>query len=139
MRPFYHVGLVVPRLEPAMDELGGALETEWTPIAEREIGEWALRVVFARSGPPFMELIEGPAGSPWEAHDGPRLHHLGWWVADRAAERARLSDQGLEPAVDGMAIGSVFDYYDAPRSGLRIELVDEEHRAAFHERWGLPE
>jgi hypothetical protein len=139
MNPFYHVGLVVRRLEPAMQELAAVLQTEWMDITEREIGDWTLRLVFARSGPPFMELIEGLAGSPWDAGDGPRVHHLGWWVADRAADRARLAGLGLRPVVDGAAIGSVFDYYDAPHSGLRIEFVDEGFRTAFLQRWGLPQ
>jgi hypothetical protein len=131
--PFSHVGLVVASLEAAMAELGPVLDTTWTEVAERPVGGWTLRVTFAVGGPPFLELIESVPGSPWEATG---VHHLGWW-ADRDGERERLAALDLHPDVDGSAIGALFDYYRAPESGLRIELVDASAREAFHRRWGL--
>jgi Glyoxalase/Bleomycin resistance protein/Dioxygenase superfamily len=137
VKPYFHVGVVVPNLERAMEELGTVLGATWTEIAERPLGEWTVRVAFATDGPPFIELVEGPPGSPWEAAGGARLHHLAWWIDDLARERERLASSGFAPEFDGRSIGALFDYYAAPESGLRIELVDGSIRKGFYERWGL--
>jgi Glyoxalase/Bleomycin resistance protein/Dioxygenase superfamily len=129
MEPYFHVGLVVSNLERAMDELGPALGTTWTHVSERAIGEWEVRVAFAVDGPPFLELIEGSPGSPWDPSRHAGLHHLAWWSEDRVAERERLGIAGFRHEVGGTCV--------APVSGLRIQLKDTAERAAFRERWGL--
>jgi hypothetical protein len=128
----------VPDITQAIAELSTVLGATWTQVLERPAGEWQVRIAFTREGPPFLELIEGPPESPWAAPDGPRMHHLGWWVHDHDAERERLASVGLVPEFEGATAGMSCDYYVAPLSGLRVELVSASVREAFAARWGLP-
>ena len=138
-QPYFHVGVLVNDLEAAQEELAVALGLDWGEPVERELGGWSLRVVYAKQGPPYLELIEGPAGSPWEAVDGPRLDHLGYWTdgLEVDSERERLARAGLPLEYDGTQAGGIFAYHRGRRSGVRVELLANSGRAAFHERWGL--
>jgi hypothetical protein len=135
--PYFQVGVLVEDLEAAREELGNALGLEWSDIVVREIDEWTIRVCFAKQGPPYLELIEGPAGSPWEATGGSRIDHIGYWADDLESSKHRLDAAGLALEVDGAAYGGVFTYHRGRKSGLRVELIDAGGRAAFYERWGL--
>ncbi|MFF1921332.1 VOC family protein [Streptomyces sp. NPDC058221] len=67
MTAFYHVCFVVPDIEQAMQDFKRAAGVAWSdPVSDR-LGEWDYRIVFTAGGPPFVELIEGPPGSPWDA------------------------------------------------------------------------
>ncbi|WP_407562263.1 VOC family protein [Streptomyces sp. 184] len=72
MTAFYHVCFVVPDIERAMLDLQRSARVEWSdPVSDR-LGEWDYRIVFTAGGPPFIELIEGSSGSPWDASGGAR-------------------------------------------------------------------
>lgn len=135
--PFFQVGVLVQDIEAARAELERALGVEWSEIVEREIGEWRIRVCFVKQGPPYLELLEGPPGSPWDSSAGSRIDHIGYWTPDLAAEKQRLDEAGLALEVDGSTLGGVFTYHRGRESGLRVELIDDSGRAAFYERWGL--
>ncbi len=137
VQPFFQVGVLVEDLDAARDELGQALGLEWSDIVVRQNGEWEIRVCFAKQGPPFLELIEGPPGSPWEATHGSRIDHIGYWVDDLDASKQRLDADGVALEHDGSAHGGVFTYHRGRQSGLRVELIDTSGREAFYERWGL--
>ena len=71
MEPYFQVGFVVPDLEAAMEELGAGLGVELVGPQERDLGDpGVLRIAFARTPPPYVELIQGPAGSLWDASSG---------------------------------------------------------------------
>jgi catechol 2,3-dioxygenase-like lactoylglutathione lyase family enzyme len=135
--PYFQVGVLVEDLDAAREELGNALGLEWSDVVERVNGDWKIRVCFARQGPPFLELIEGPPGSPWETTHGSRIDHIGYWVDDIEAGKRRLADAGVAIEHDGTKSGGVFTYHRGSKSGLRVELLDASGRAAFYERWGL--
>jgi hypothetical protein len=135
--PYFQVGVLVENLEGAREELASALGLEWSEIVEREVGEWRIRVCFAKQGPPYLELIEGPPGSPWETTGGSRIDHIGYWADDLDESKQRLDAAGLALEVDGSKYGGVFTYHRGRTSGLRVELIDAAGRAAFYERWGL--
>ncbi len=136
-QPFFQVGLLVQDLEGARTELAEALGVSWSDIVERRIAEWTIRVCFATEGPPYLELIEGPPGSPWDATAGSRIDHIGYWADDLEAGKRRLDEAGLALEVDGSSYGGVFTYHRGRTSGLRVELIDASGRTAFYERWGL--
>jgi hypothetical protein len=136
MGPYFQVGFVVPDLEPAMKEFGAGLGVEMIGPQERDLGDAVLRIAFARTLPPYVELIQGPPGSLWDATAGARIHHLGYWSEDMDADSARLEAAGLERELD---LGFARYHGPAPATGARIELIATEHREAFYGRWGLPE
>lgn len=119
---FFQVGIVVPDLEAAMDELGEALNLEWGEIIINRVLDWDVRLVFS-TATPYIELVEGPVGSPWDATAGPRLDHLGYWADDPDAEALRLEARGWQTELDGRVLGRSVYYQRDPRSGLRIEMV----------------
>ncbi len=135
MKPHFQVGFVVPDLEAAMDELGAALGVELVGPLEREIGDAVLRIAFARTPPPYLELIEGPPGSIWDATGGAHIHHLGYWSEDMDADSARLEAAGMELELD---LGYVRYHRPGAGAGARIELIDAAYQTDFRARWGLP-
>lgn len=136
-QPFFQVGVLVEDLEAAQRELANSLGLEWSETVERRNGEWTLRACFSKQGPPYLELIEGPAGSPWEATHGSRIDHIGYWADDLHSDKQRFAAAGLDLEHDGTATGAMFTYHRGRDSGLRVEFLDASGRAAFHERWGL--
>lgn len=135
MTAFYHVCFVVPDIERAMWDFRRSAGVEWSdPVADK-LGEWDYRIVFTRGGPPFIELIEGSAGSPWDASQGARFDHLGFWSADVARGSRRLAEEGVPVEFSGCPYGRPFVYHRMDSIGARIELVDVARQAGFLEKW----
>ncbi len=145
----FHIGIRVPDIGAAMEELGAGLKVTWAEV--RDVAEQALwtpeaglqhhhlRFTYSAEGPQHLELLQGPTGSFWDGDDAPGAHHIGVWVDDVAAETSRLVDAGWEllgaqrdPA-DGEGYG-VFSYIRPP-TGFIVELVDRKIEAAFEEWW----
>lgn len=124
MRGLYHVGFAVPDIEAARAAVGRTLSVEFGPPKPRQIGDWATWVALSVEGPPFLELIEGPPGSPWHAPDGPRFDHLGVWSADLDGDRDLLVARGCRLLFDGPRAGLPMAFHEAPELGARIEVVD---------------
>ena len=99
----FHFALAVPDLPAAMGLLGPALNLDWTSVwsmtreMETPAGRTSdeLQAVYSRQGPPYVELLAGPAGGFFAADQGPRLHHVGYIVEDVRAEAERLQALGL--------------------------------------------
>ena len=136
MQPYFQVGFVVPDLEAAMEELGAALGADMVAPQERDVGLGTLRISFALTPPPYIELIQGPSGSLWDATDGARMHHLGYWSEDMDADSARLEAAGVPLELD---LGYARYHRPSARAGARVELIAVAHRETFFTRWGLPE
>lgn len=142
----FHTGYVVDDIAQAMDELAEALHIRWARLQQREMrlrtpdGRSAIDLKYTYSSgaqPPYVELLERVPGTLWETSTGPgRLHHLGIWSEDLAADSERLSSLGGELLVtfDTEAEGVTgFAYHRMP-SGVLIELVDASTRPAM-QRW----
>ena len=132
----YHMGLIVPRIEDAMDELSRGLGLTWNAPQRARVkvrdhaGDRILepRVVFSVEGhsATLLELIEALPGTVWEAVQGSRLHHLGIHVDDVGEAVERMTREGMTLEVGGLdADGKVagFCYLNDPL-GVRMELVD---------------
>lgn len=132
--PFYHVCFVVPDLPAAMRELSAAANVQWGAIRTGTLGDWQYELVIS-SHSPHIELISGPPGSPWDASQGPRFDHLGWWSQDLEYTTARWERAGLPASFDACPLGRRFAYFDVPSIGARIEAVDASGQAAFHQAW----
>ena len=131
----YHVGLIVPDIEPATTRFTAIAGYQWTnpfeytlavttPAGEQEV---PFRFVYSVQAP-HLELIQEAPGTIWTAQPDSATHHLGFWVDDLPSAAASLEEAGYRqearPTGDTL---SMFAYYiDA--AGTRIELVD---RALF--------
>ncbi|MFH8595063.1 VOC family protein [Streptomyces rimosus] len=93
------------------------------------------RTDFTSGGPPFIELIEGPPGSPWDASGGARFDHIGFWTADVRAGSRRLAEEGMPVDFSGCPYGRPFAHHRTDSVGARVELVDVGRQPAFPDRW----
>lgn len=132
-----HIGIVVPDLERAMDEMTRFLGLRWTPPQERPDGDKTLRVAFSMSTP-RIELIQGNRGGIWDTQGGPRIDHLAFWIDDFEATAARADALAIPTEAAGRAAwGGRWAYVKTPASGTRIELCDSQGRERFHGTWNL--
>lgn len=80
-------------------------------------------------------MVQGPAGSPWDATAGDRFDHIGYWSDDIATDKQRLAGRAAPVDFDASSYGRPFAYHR--RAGLdnRIELVDSSVQRAFLDSW----
>lgn len=95
----YHVGIVVPELEPAMRELTETTGVTWGRI-QRDIPTrfgtpdgprvWNVTFVYSKEAP-YIELLQQLDDSIW-AEVG--FHHIGLWSDDVHADSTALEGRG---------------------------------------------
>ena len=137
-RRMYHIR----DLDRAMEELADTLGTSWpVPQSRRRAFRGAsspfeaeLRFVYSRQGPPYLELIEGIPGTPWDPTVGDRIHHVGIWVdhLEEAAQQLVRAGAPIELTYDTARLQSFTYHLLAP--GIRVELVDAARRPGV-EAW----
>ena len=141
-RNFFHTGMVVARLEEAMEEYSAALQATWRGIRDQQVvihDEQGVRPVRIRSvhtieGPPQLELIEHVDGTVWNSRGSGVVHHLGFSTNDVAAAAAHLEASGLRRLVSGRRANEAVDVfvYFGTGSGSIIEMMDESVRAELY-------
>ena len=131
---FFQVGIAVQDIEAARDELTRALGLEWADVLSRETPFGPAQVCVSKAGPPYLELIQGPGGTPWDASAGPRLDHIGYWTSGVESGKGRLEEAGMPLEADN---SPAWTYHRGPSSGVRIELMDLRVQDEFYKRWGL--
>ncbi|WP_187412898.1 VOC family protein [Streptomyces sp. WAC01526] len=157
MTAFYHVRFVVPDLDRAIQDFQRAAGVEWSdPVSDR-LGEWDYRIVFTTGGPPFIELVEGPSGSPWDAGPGrsngaigrltsghasagPAAGHLAPAIGKGQAGRPGPISHEPEPGAEGSGLPSTQSRFRCRRparsspeprarqAGLYLAALDETVR-----------
>lgn len=120
---FFHIGIGVPNLEEAAEQLTDLFGYSWTPVLDSPYRDFKSRLVISREGPPYYELIESSPGSPWSPAQGERPVHLAYWAEDLAGSQRYLLDRGYTLEVDGVSEGVPYCYLRAPGSGLMVEIV----------------
>lgn len=135
MTPFYHLCFVVADLEQATADLSRTVGASWSPWRPGRLGEWDYRIVFSTQGPPFFEIIQGPAGSPWDATSGSRMDHIGYWSGDIASDKRHLAHRGAPMEFDACPYGQSFTYHRIDSLGIRLELVDTAAQTGFLDTW----
>jgi hypothetical protein len=128
--PIFHIGIVVPDLDAAKDELGRMLHLSWGERRRVQYGEWELQGVTSMEGPPYIELQQGSPGSPWDAEGAARFDHVQRWSTDLAADMSDLTAGGAQVDVDGADLGLPFCYLRT-ELGLRVELIAAEMEPQF--------
>lgn len=130
----YHIGVRVPDLDRAMEEMGADLGLTWCSVQTREQSVWTpaegtqsvpLRFTYSAEGPQHVELLEGAPGTIWDGRTQPGIHHTGVWVDDVRGETARLVAKGwtIAAAQKSPDEGYGAFTYVVPPSGLIVELV----------------
>ncbi|MYV49619.1 VOC family protein [Streptomyces sp. SID2888] len=132
---FYHVCFVVPDIEQTMEDLGRSVGVEWSGILEDSLGEWEYRLAFSRGGPPYLELVQGPPGSPWDSSRGARCHHLGFWTKDVEESSRWLADNGFEMEFSACPLGRPYTYHKVKSMDVGIELMDISRQRRFLDTW----
>ncbi|MGW1075437.1 VOC family protein [Streptomyces sp. NPDC002537] len=132
---FYHVCFVVPDIGKAMDDLTRSTGARWTGILEDSLGEWDYRLAFTRGGPPYIELVQGPPGSPWDSSLGARCHHLGYWTTDVTRSSARLSGEGFTEEFNACPLGRPYAYHKVASLGVDLEMMDLSRQERFLAAW----
>ncbi len=127
---FFHVGIVVESLEESMAEMSAALGIDWRTPHNSTYGNWNIRVVYSLQGPPYVELIQGELGGPWDTSKGSHIDHIGIWVDDVPTDSGKLLDNGIPMYFDPMTVAKppTFAYHRADKSGITIEIVSSSIR-----------
>ena len=146
LQEIFHVGIRVPDIYQAMEEMGESLNLTWTEVVETsgqrlwtpEGGQQKvpLKFVYSCEGPQHLELLEGAKGSFWDGSEDSGVHHLGIWADDVKAETDRLIALGwdLLGSAKSPEEGYASMAYLAPPSGTIIELVTSANKPRF-DRW----
>jgi catechol 2,3-dioxygenase-like lactoylglutathione lyase family enzyme len=91
-------------------------------------------VTYCGDGPPYFELLEATGDTVWSPAHGLGPHHVGGYVADIAAEDARLEGLGLrvEARIHSAAGDHIITFFEpSSAGGLRVELLNE----ALYPNW----
>ena len=136
----YHTCFTVPDLEAAKVDLGKAFALTWTDSLDAKIEvkgadghqeSVALRFCYSLQGPPYIELIQGPAGHRFFGTQGTgHIHHVGLFVDDLHAAIEDYEGQGLAlrfSLVDDEGERTGLSYHENP-FGANIELVSQGTR-----------
>ena len=145
-KEIFHIGIRVPNIDLAMEEMGESLNLTWAELVENPSQSlWtpdggqqsiALKFVYSCEGEQHLELLEGHPGSFWDGKENSGVHHFGVWVDDVKAETERLIGLNWEllGAAKSPADGFGSMSYLAPPNGTMLELVASVNKPRF-ERW----
>lgn len=142
----FHQGVRVPSLEAAMAELSAGLGVTWAEPQDRQQPIWTpergfetvrLKFTYSCEGPQHIELLEGQAGSFWDAAAGSGIHHVGVWTNDVAGETEALMAEGWTLVGSGAPPDKGYGImtYLQPPGGLIVELVNELALPRFEQWW----
>jgi catechol 2,3-dioxygenase-like lactoylglutathione lyase family enzyme len=129
---FSHVGIVVPNLEEAREELTRLLGLEWHAIRENDVpirrddGREQIvhfRVSFSTQAPHF-ELIEEVPGTVWVRNEHSNIHHVAFAASSLEEESHRLATAQcpLEVTRVGDQVPDTFAYHRGAL-GVRVEVM----------------
>jgi hypothetical protein len=145
-RDQYHVGIVVPDLATAKEELAGLFGYVWgTDVGGKTrvrfpsgISEIELLLVYSVTTP-RVELVQRVPGTLWEPAIGSGVHHIGYWSDDVAGDAAKLEAARFEHEASGVdPDGNPMWAYHRSSTGPRIELVSRALEPLMHGLWSAP-
>ena len=140
----YHVGIIVPDVRAARQQLSDLLGVTWGPVVQ--LDEVSYRdpsgadlllptTMCYSTGDPCLELIQEVPGTVWERNEHSNLHHIGVWTDALPADSATYSELRCPLQLcghDGDTAPIQFAYHRDPL-GVRIELVDAAMKPMMEE------
>jgi Glyoxalase/Bleomycin resistance protein/Dioxygenase superfamily len=137
MRQLYHIGILVPDLDAAVDHYAALYGTRFRPPIEVTAGRvtqkngsdaaFTCRLTYS-AGPMHVELLQATGDGLWSPQNVGGIHHVGMWSEDPVADSKALLAAGavweasmyLAPEM----VGVVF----VRHRGVLVELVTEQLR-----------
>jgi Glyoxalase/Bleomycin resistance protein/Dioxygenase superfamily len=144
--PFFHVGILVAKMDEAIANFSRVLGIEFnepsvmrTPICWRGSRlDTDVHVTYSRSGPPYVELIEGHASGYFSLAGGEGIHHIGLWIppGETAKSSSRLNTLDVEVSMPHEQTTGTVSAMSSPRAlhGVRVEMIEDADRAGL-EAW----
>lgn len=139
----FHAAIVVDDPETTKAELSALYGYEWSPESGAPVrlrlpsGDAVLdiRCSYSRDAP-RLEVIRAIPGTLWSPVPGSRIHHLGYWSDDVAADSAALEDKGYACEAAGTREDGVpfFTFYASP-AGFRVELLTRSMQPSMEQLW----
>ncbi len=138
----FHVGLVTPDIELAMNTIGTNLGIAWSRVQQRtqevrtgsgEVRDEPIVFTYSSDGPPQVELIQSLTGSVWEVTPRGCVHHIGAFADDVTVPPGPGMSMEFGGGHGELPVG--FAYYISAH-GMRVELVDASRRGQFEEWFG---
>jgi len=143
MNELYHVGILVPDLDSAVDHYENLYGVKFRPpinvtscrVVQRSCPDAPLtcRLTYSTQGPMYVELLEAQGDGLWSLRNIGGIHHIGRWSADPVCESKRLLAAGATweatMYLDAETVGIVFVRYQ----GVLMELVIDALRAPLLE------
>jgi len=142
----FHVGVLVPDIEKAMDRFSEALGLTFMDPAVAHVDAFEqasgtnvldLRITWSKEGPPYLELLESQDNEGLYGHHQEGLHHVGLWEPDPVKLMERLVGMGLtKEAIQWAPEGGIIAAYTAPRElyGTRLEFIEASRKPGM-EAW----
>jgi len=127
----------------ARAELSELFGYEWSPEGGAPLrlrlpsGETVLDIRCSYSkAAPRLEVIRSIPGTLWSPVPGSRIHHLGYWSDDVAADTAALEAKGYTCEAAGLREdGPPFFTFLASPKGPRVELLNRAMRPSMERLW----
>jgi len=137
----YHVGIVVPDLDEALESYRNSFGFDWTEartspqdvLVEGVRQTSLIRACYSIQGPPYIELIEDVTGNVW-GNSAYGMNHTGFWAEDIVDARDRLERSGLIALVQDASEDPPRFTYHRAANGMWIELVGPGFRPRLLER-----
>lgn len=144
----FHVGLLVANIATAKGRLESVLGLQFhdpvdidllvETMLNSEPHSYTSRLCYSTAGPIYTELVQADGSDYKSISQGERIHHLGYWVFDVKAQRARQRAAGVRDEVVIRYPGSrrIRQWFTDPLTlnGIRAEYFDAAWRPSF-ETW----
>ena len=141
---FFHIGIVVEDMQRGMDDIARRFAVTFPDARDANVRirygdeeqQVAVKFVYSREGPPYLELIEAVPGTVWEKVG---IHHLGVFCDAMENEIEKLVSEGYthEAASLGPDNSLQGAQYITNNSGVRLEFQRGEFREQFLKMLGL--
>ena len=140
----FHVGIVVPDVEAALEHFSDLLGIVWGPVVaidahevrDRDGNDLSLPTTLCYStSPPYLELIQETPRTVWVCNEHSNLHHIGFWTDALETDSNHLVAARCPLELCGRDAGQVpvsFTYNRDPLV-VRIKLVDSALRPAMEQ------